>query len=241
MLHKTRAIVFKTTDYGESSVIVQLFTEKFGLQSYIINGVKKPKAKITRNMLQPLHLLEVVVYNKANSSIQRISELKNAPVLLSVPYDVVKSCIAIFLNEVLYKAVKQQGADENLFEFIFSSIEWLDHQTEGLANFHLLFLIQLTRYLGFYPDTALGATADYFDIKNGVFSRYKPDSVSYIAPPHTTYFYQLTGCSFEDCPQLKIGNDERRYLLNKLLEYYAMHIESFGSVRSLGVLEDVMG
>ncbi len=241
MLHKTRAIVFKTTDYGESSVIVQLFTEKFGLQSYIINGVKKPKARITRNMLQPLHLLDVVVYHKANSGIQRIAELKNSPVLLSIPYDVVKSCIAIFLNEVLYKAVKQQGEDENLFGFIFSSIEWLDHQNEGLANFHLLFLIQLTRYLGFYPDTSFGANVDYFDMKDGVFRRYKPDSVSYLSPPHTQYFYQLTACSFEDCPQLKISNDERRYLLNKLLDYYAMHIESFGSVRSLGVLEDVMG
>lgn len=241
MLHKTRAIVFKTTDYGESSVIMQLFTEKFGLQSYIINGVKKPKAKITRNMLQPLHLLDVVVYHKANSGIQRIAELKNAPVLLSVPYDVVKSCIAIFLNEVLYKAVKQQSEDENLFGFIFSSIEWLDHQSDGLANFHLLFLIQLTRYLGFYPDTAFAANTDYFDMKNGIFSRYKPDSVSYLSPPYTHYFYQLTGCSFEDCPQLKLGNDVRRYLLNKLLEYYAMHIESFGSIKSLGVLEDVMG
>ena len=240
MLHKTRGIVFKTTDYGESSVIVQVFTEKFGLQSYIINGVKKPKAKITRNMLQPLHLLDVVVYHKANSGIQRISELKNTPVLLSIPYDVVKSCIAIFLNEVLYKAIKQQSEDENLFGFIFNSIEWLDHQSAGLANFHLLFLIQLTRYLGFYPDTAFAANADYFDMKNGVFSRYKPDSVSYLSPPHTHYFYRLLGCSFEDCPQLKISNDERRYLLNKLLEYYAMHIESLGSIRSLGVLEEVM-
>jgi DNA repair protein RecO (recombination protein O) len=241
MLHKTRAIVFKTTDYGESSAIVQLFTEKFGLQSYIINGVKKPKAKITRNMLQPLHLLDAVVYHKANTSIQRISELKNSPTLLSIPYDVVKSCIAIFLNEVLYKAVKQQGEDENLFGFIFSSIEWLDHQSEGLTNFHLLFLVQLTRYLGFYPDTTFAANADYFDMKNGVFSRYKPDSVSYLSPPHTQFFHQLIGCSFEECPKLKIGNEERRYLLGKLLEYYAMHIESFGIIRSLGVLEDVMG
>src|SRR5215469_15453500 len=121
MLHKTRAIVFKTTDYGESSVIIQLFTEKFGLQSYIINGVKKPKAKISRNMLQPLHLLDVVVYHKSTGNVRRISELKNSPVLLSIPYDVVKSCVAIFLNEVLYKAVRQQSADEHLFEFIFSA------------------------------------------------------------------------------------------------------------------------
>ena len=149
MLHKTRGIVFKTTDYGESSVIVQIFTEKFGLQSYIINGVKKPKAKISQNMLQPLHLLDMVVYHKNTGSVQRIAELKNSPVLQTIPYDVIKSCLAIFLNEVLYKAVRQQSADENLFDFVFSAVEWLDHQTAGLANFHLLFLMQLTRYLGF--------------------------------------------------------------------------------------------
>jgi len=241
MLHKTRAIVFKTTDYGESSVIVQLFTEKFGLQSYIINGVKKPKARVSRNMLQPLHLLDVVVYHKNNTSIQRIAELKNSPVLLSVPYDVIKSCIAIFLNEVLYKAVKQQGSDERLFGFVFSSIEWLDHQTEGLANFHLLFLIQLARYLGFYPDMTNAATADYFDMKNGIFTRYKPDGFSYLAQPHTRNFYNLLQSSFEHSTQLKLTNDDRRYLLNKLLEYYALHIESFGNIRSRVVLEEVLG
>lgn len=241
MLHKTRAIVFKTTDYAESSVIVQLFTEKFGLQSYIINGVKKPRAKITQNMLQPLHLLDVVVYHKGTNSIQRIAELKNSPVLLSIPYDVIKSCIAIFLNEVLYKAVRQQGADESMFEFVFSSIEWLDHQTEGLANFHLLFLIQLTRYLGFYPDTTFAPGAGYFDLKNGVFLRQKPEGFSFLSPPHTQNFHTLLQCSFEDCPRLKLTNDDRRYMLNKLLEYYALHIESFGNIRSQGVLEEVLG
>src|SRR3954463_15310211 len=123
MLHKTRGIVFKTTDYGETSVIVQVFTEKFGLQSYIINGARKPKAKITHNMLQPLHLLDMVVYHKNTGQVQRVAELKNSPVLQSIPYVMIKNCIALFLNEVLYKAVKQQSADENLFDFIFNAIE----------------------------------------------------------------------------------------------------------------------
>src|ERR1700712_2197007 len=135
MLHKTRGIVFKTTDYGESSVIVQVFTEKCGLQSYIINAVKKPKAKISMNMLQPLHLLDMVVYHKNTGQVQRITELKNSPVLLSIPYDVIKSCVAIFLNEVLYKAVRQQSPDENLFDFVFNAIEWLDHQNKSVATF----------------------------------------------------------------------------------------------------------
>lgn len=240
MLHKTRGIIFRATDYGESSVIVQIFTEKFGLQSYIINGAKKPKAKIGRNMLQPLHLLDLVVYHKNTGSVQRISELKNAPVLLSIPYDVIKSCIAIFLNEVLYKAIKQQSPDENLFDFIFSAIEWLDHQTESVANFHLVFLTRLTRYLGFYPDRYMAGNADYFDIKNGQFTRFKPDSVSYLSPPHTDNFRLVLQTSFEDMHLLKLSNDERRYLVQKLLEYYAMHIEGFGNIKSADVLEEVL-
>jgi len=240
MLHKTRGIIFRATDYGESSVIVQIFTEKFGLQSYIINGAKKPKAKIGRNMLQPLHLLDLVVYHKNTGGVQRISELKNAPVLLSIPYDVIKSCIAIFLNEVLYKAIKQQSPDENLFDFVFSAIEWLDHQTESVANFHLIFLTRLTRYLGFYPDRYMAGNADYFDIKNGQLTRFKPESVSYLSPPHTQNFGLVLQTGFEDMQLLKLSNDERRYLVQKLLEYYAMHIEGFGNIKSADVLEEVL-
>ena len=240
MLHKTRGIVFKATDYGESSVIVQLFTEKFGLQSYIINGAKKPKAKIGRNMLQPLHLLDMVVYHKNTGSVQHIKELKNSPLLQTIPYEVIKSCLAIFLNEVLYKSVKQQSAEEKLFEFIFSSIEWLDHAQQGLNNFHLLFLTRLTRYLGFYPDTYLAGKADYFDMKNGVFCRYKPESASYLSPPHTQNLNRLMQCSYENLGSLKFSNDERRYLIQKLVEYYSLHIDGFGNIRSHEVLEEVL-
>ncbi|MDR3697057.1 DNA repair protein RecO [Mucilaginibacter sp.] len=241
MLHKTRGIVFKTTDYGDNSIIVQVFTEKFGLQSYIVNGAKKPKAKIARNMFQPLHLLDMVVYYKNTGNVQRIKELKNSPQLQTIPYDVIKSSLAIFLNEVLYKAVKQQTADENLFEFVFNAIEWLDHQTEGLSNFHLFFLTRLTRYLGFYPDRYLAGNADYFDLKNGVFSHYKPDTILYLSPPHTQNFTALLEATFENILQLKLTNDERRYLVQKLLDYYTLHIEGFGNIRSHEVLEEVLG
>lgn len=240
MLHKTRGIVLKTTDYGESSVIVQVFTEKLGLQSYIINGVKKPRAKISRNMLQPLHLLDMVVYHKAAGNVQRISELKTSPLLQSIPYDIIKSSMAMFLNEVLYKSIKQQTADEYMFDFVFSAIEWLDHQAEGLANFHLLFLIKLSRYLGFYPDSNQLKDADYFDLKDGVFKRYKPDGLLYLSPPHTQNFARLLQSNFEALPTLKLSNDERRYLIGKLLEYYALHIEGFGNIQSHEILEEVL-
>ncbi len=241
MLHKTRGIVFKTTDYGDNSIITQVFTEKFGLQSYIVNGAKKPRAKISSNMFQPLHLLDMVVYHKNTGNVQRVKEVKNAPVLQTIPYDVIKSSLAIFLNEVLYKAVKQQSADENLFEYVFNAIEWLDHQTDGLANFHLFFLIRLTRYLGFYPDTQLTGVAGFFDLKDGVFRNYKPDGILYLSPPHTQNFAALLQCTFESLAQFKLSNDERRYLIHKVLDYYTLHIEGFGNIRSHEVLEEVLG
>ena len=212
MLHKTRGIVFKTTNYAESSVIVQVYTQKFGMQSYIINGVKKPRAKISRNMLQPLFLLNMVVYHKNTGNVQRIAELKNEPLLQNIPYDVVKTSIVMFLNEVLYKAVKHQVPDDNLFDFVFNAIECLEHQQEGLNNFHLLFLLKLTRYLGFYPEVNLDAGADFFDLKEGVFKRYKPGHALCLLPPHTQNFNLLLQCSFEDMATLKLKNDERRYL-----------------------------
>ncbi len=241
MLHKTRGIVFKTTEYGDSSIIVQIFTEKFGLQSYIVNGARKPRAKMSRNMFQPLHLLEMVVYHKGAANVQRLKEVKNSPVLQSIPYDLIKSSLAMFLNEVLYKAVKQQSADEHLFEFTANAIEWLDHQTEGLANFHLFFLVRLTQYLGFYPDRNLAAGFAYFDLKNGVFSNSKPGSILYLSPPHTQNLLALLQSNFENISQLKMGNDERRHLIQKLLDYYTLHIEGFGNVRSHEVLEEVLG
>jgi DNA repair protein RecO (recombination protein O) len=241
MLHKTRGIVFKVTDYQESSVIVQMFTEKFGMQSYIINGIKKPKAKISRNMLQPLHLLDMVVYHKGYDTVQRIKELKSAPVLQSIPYDVVKSSMVIFLNEVLYKAVKMQSPDEQLFEYIFNSIEWLDHRANQLVNFHLVFLIGLTRYLGFYPDDTNTTDCDYFDMKDGVFTRYKPEGRQYLSQPHTQNFNMLLKYGYDDMHQLKLSNDERRYLINKLMDYYAQHVEGFGNIRSAEILEEVLG
>jgi|SRR6185503_6226862 len=241
MLHKTRGIVFKTTDYGDNSIVVQIFTEKFGLQSYIVNGAKKPKAKINRNMFQPLHLLDLVVYHKNTGSVQRIKEVKSVPVLQTIPYDVIKSSLAIFLNEVLYKAVKQQSADEHLFGFVYHAIEWLDNQTAGLANFHLFLLVRLTRYLGFYPDVKLSANAAFFDLKNGVFCNHKPDTVLYLSPPHTQNFAMLLSSTFENLEQLKFSADERRFLLGKLLDYYALHVEGFGNIRSHGVLEEVLG
>jgi len=241
MLYKTRGIVLKTTNYSESSVIVQVFTEKFGLQSYLINGVKKPKAKIRLNMLQPLHLLDMVVYHKPNGSLQRISELRNQPALQSIPYNVIKSSLAIFINEVLYKSLKLHYEDEPLFNYIFNSIELLDKSEAGLANFHLFFLLSLTKHLGFYPDRTKEKQASFFDLKEGAYVQFQPSHFFIIDKTIIADFSRLINSSFENLAQLFISSQNRKAILSKILDYYSLHVENFGEVKSHLILEEVLG
>lgn len=240
MLHKTRGIIFKSNDYSENSVIVQIFTEKFGLQSYIVNGVKKPRAKIRQNSLQPLHLVEMVVYHKPAGNIQRISELRQIPVFQSIPYDLIKSSLVLFLNEVLYKAVREQSADEVLFEYMYHSIELLDRMAEGTANFHLYFLLRLTRFLGFYPDKTNAAASDFFDLQSGAYSKQQPSHSFILQGDHTKLWTALLNSSFENLSRIEMNAGQRKFLLEKLLDYYRLHIDNFGEIRSHKILEEVL-
>lgn len=240
MLHKTRGIVLKTTLYSESSVIVQIFTEKFGIQAYLVNGVKKPRAKISMNMLQPLHLVEMVVYHKVNGNIQRVSELRPSPVFSSIPYDVTKRTIVMFLNEVLYKSIRQQMTDERLFEFIFSAICWFDECGEGNVNFHLAFLLKLSRFLGFAPSTTINGDHLYFDLQEGEFKSRVPVHRHFLNKEDAKLFVLLYLLPFEKLNEIKVENKLRRYVLDKILIYYTLHTASFGEIHSHQILEEVL-
>lgn len=240
MLHKTRGIILKTTLYSESSVIVQIFTEKFGIQSYLINGVKKPRAKISMNMLQPLHLVDLVVYHKANGNLQRISELRPSPVFKSIPYNITKRTIILFLNEVLYKSIRQQTTDENLFEFIFSSVCWFDECAEENVNFHLAFLLKLSRFLGFAPNITSNSSHFYFDLQEGEFKSSVPVHPYFLNKDDASLFAALYTLPFEKISEIKAENKTRRFVLDKILIYYTLHTASFGEIYSHQVLEEVL-
>jgi len=240
MLHKVRGIVLKTTNYSESSVIVQVLTDKFGMQSYLINGVKKPKAKIKMNMLQSLHLLDMVVYHKANTNIQRVSEVRQTPVFKSIPYDMVKTSIVIFLNEVLYKSIRQQSADEDLFDYIFNSVAWFDEVEEISPNFHLSFLLKLTRFLGFAPNQKRRNDQVYFDLQEGEFFSRAPIHANYLQLDDALQFISLFNTPLEKNSEIKLANTQRRFLLDKILVFYTLHTASFGTVQSHKILETLL-
>lgn len=240
MLHQTRGIVLKTTDYSESSVVAQIYTEKFGVQSYLVQGVKKPRAKIRLNMLQPLHLLDMVVYHKQQGNLQRIAEARLHPVLQRIPYEIERSAMALFLNEMLYKSIRIQSVDEMLFEFAFQAINWLDSTDVVPVNFHLYFLFQLSKYLGFYPAARQEGQA-YFDLRDGIFKTTDPGHIFVLHEPHTSQWASLLNTNWTALSTLNIKNEDRRVLLNKMVAYYRLHVDSFGEINSHKVLEEVLG
>ncbi len=239
MLYKTRGIVLKVTDYSESSVVAQVFTEQFGIQAYLVNGVKKPRAKIHMHMLQPLHLLDMVVYHKQQSGLQRISELRQLPLFRSIPYDIAKSTVVQFLNEVLYKCLRHQSSDEPLFSYIFNAMIWLDETQEMPPSFHLHFLLRLTRFLGFYP-AAPQPGQHFFDLKDGVFCPHAPGHSLVLMEPHSSQWSSIIQCPLENLAQLRMSLPDRRYLLTKVIDFYRLHIDSIGEIKSHLILEEVL-
>lgn len=238
MLQKTKGIVLKTTNYAENSIIAQIFTEDLGLQSYLINGARKPKAKIHANMLQPLHLLDMVVYVKEGNNLQRIKEAHPAPVLIQTPLDIIKSAITLFLNEVLYKVLKHQQADPQLFHFVSQSILWLDQTNLPIHNFHLCFLMKLSRFLGYLPSTGI-KPKPYFDLMAGRFVDNLPAHTYVLQEPHTSLFHRILSSSYEDCGHISIKHTDRIYILEQIINFYRLHADNFGSVNSLEILEEI--
>lgn len=239
MLHKTRGIVFHTTDFSETSIIAKMYTELFGVQTYMVNSVRKKNAKTRSNIFQPLSLVEMVVYHKERGGIQRVSEIRNSPQYKSIPFDIFKSSIVLFLNEVLYRSVKEEDANPDLFEFLFSSLQVLDLQPQTGSSFHLLFLLRLTKFLGFYPNGRYTAAAPVFDLQEGIYRNVHPPHPFYLDAKLAEKFDELIGAGTDLSADPSMTGDERRVLIERLLEYYRHHIDGFGEVQSHKVLEEV--
>jgi DNA repair protein RecO (recombination protein O) len=221
LLHKTRGIVFRFTKYGETSIIVTIFTELFGLQSYIVNGVRSKSAKGQIALYQPLMLLDLVVYHKENANILRIKEVKCFHQYASLLTDIRKSTQALFLNEIINKAIKEQSHAQDICSFLFDSFEVLDRLTSNYENFHLIFLIKLSRFLGFGPHHA-------HELLIGRVLDVKEESI----------LQQMLQADYAEV--IPMTNSQRRNVLDLVLRFYTDHIENFGEVRSILVLREVL-
>ncbi len=240
MLVKTQGIVLKTFSYSESSVIAKVYTEHFGLKSYLIHGVRKRKAKTKANNLQLLSLLDLEVYNRANKDLQHIKELKSAYLFQTLPYDIRKSSIGLFINELIYNSIREEEANSSLFHFLLNSIQLLDLVNDNFSTFHLHFAIQLTKYLGFGP-AELTYHPDYvFDLADGKFHRLATGGLYCLNKEESLFFFQATSFSFDKFQEMSFLKSLRKAVLEKVLTYYQLHLPEFKSLHSHEVLEHVL-
>ena len=241
MLTKTKAIVIKTIDYSENSVILKCFTEQYGLQSYLINGVKNKKGAIKPSHLMPLNLLELDVYHQLNKNLQRIKELKCQPILNNIHYNLLKSSIGIFMGEVLNKTIQAENqADKNLFEFLFTVIQYLDLTQQSLSNFPVYFMLQLSQYLGFNPKLNYSELNNSFDLEEGVFKPSLFGDIKVVESHLAEYWFDLCKVNFDSFSQIEINKTHRNELLNHVMLYYKIHIEGFNELKSNKVLVEVL-
>jgi DNA repair protein RecO (recombination protein O) len=239
MLHTTRGIVFHFIKYSESSAIVKIYTEQFGLKSYMFRGVFKSRARVKANMLQQLNLVELVADNRDYKGLQNPKELRIEYLYKTLPYDIKKSTVSLFITEILYRAIKYEEPDTALFNFIRNSLIWFDETNKDAINFHLWFCLQLTRYLGFFPAQEKNGQT-IFNLEEGVFQSDIPIQQLIIEPPLSKYFQELLKCRIEDLPNLIIPHKSRTGLIEHIIDYYKLHIHDMGEIRSHKVLAEVL-
>lgn len=241
MLAKTQGIVLKTINYSETSVVAKIYTEQFGLKSYLIHGVRKRKAKTKANNLQLLSLLDMEVYNRENKDLHHIKELKNAYIFQSLPYDISKSSIAIFLNELIYNSIREEEANPSLFHYLFNSIQLLDLLSYNISGFHLHFAVQLSKHLGFGPADASYSEGSLFDMADGKFHSNDRLGLYKLSEEDSLWLFKASSLSFEYFAQTPLSKQKRKALLEYVLNYYQLHLPEFKALHSHEVLETVLG
>jgi DNA repair protein RecO (recombination protein O) len=239
MLHKTRGIVLHTVKYSDTKIIAHVYTASHGRQAYIISGSHSKKAANKINLLQPLSLLEIEAEYRLRRELQRTKEIQPAYLFHTIPYNVAKSTVSLFLAEILYKTLKEEEPNENLFDFLFNSIQLFDVDSGAYANFHLVFLVQLGKHLGFLPTNNFSLENKYFDLLNGKFVAYEYSKIQCLTLEESKVFKELLGLSFQNMHELQMGSMLRYALLENLIRFYSIHIENIGKIKSLEVLKEV--
>ncbi len=239
MLHKAKGIALHYIKYGDSSIIAHIYTDIFGRQAYIVNGVRSKRSKIRLSLFQPLSVLDMDVYYKPGRDIQRIKDLRNYLPVQTIHNDIVKSSIALFISEIIYKTLREVESNMPLFDFLYNSIHLLDIKNKGIENYHLAFLLVLSKYLGISPQ--MTETGKPGTISGGQGKSFN-DNLQYsflLTEPERKGLDELYRYSLRNLEKIKIDNNTRSSLLDKLVEYYKMHLEGMGSIKSLAVLKDV--
>lgn len=233
----TKAIILTYLKYGDTSLIVKAFTASEGIKSYLLKGIlSSKKGKLRTALFQPLTQLEIVANHRNKGTLESIREAKVSYHYQTLHTNVVKNSMSFFLAEMLGNSIHEEEQNDELFSFIEASLQWLDMHTE-ISNFHLYFLLLLTKYLGFYPETNL-INAEYFDLMEGEFIM-APSLNPILTGENLFFFKQFLGTNFDAIHMIKMRKENRQELLKSLVLYYELHLQGFRKPKSLAILNEV--
>jgi DNA repair protein RecO (recombination protein O) len=240
MLEKCRGIVLQTIPYSENSLVLKCYTDKFGVQSYMINGLRGKKAAIKPSHLQTLTLLDLEVYHQQNKNLQRIKELKCLPILQTIHFDPYKRTVVMFIAELLGKVLREESEpDGQMFGFIHTAVQMADVSEGKLGNFPVYFLVHLSKYLGFFPKDNYSAQRSVFSLLEGYFVEDSMQSKDYCLPSVSKELQLLLNGSLEDVLQENFRLNHRKILMQQMLRYYQLHLLLFGELNSPPILHEV--
>jgi DNA repair protein RecO (recombination protein O) len=241
MLEKTKGVVLHQIKYTDSGIVAQLYTRKFGRQSFLIHGMRKKKSGRQNILFQPLSILDLEISYKESREMNVLKETAVSYSPHTLYSDVRKSCVAIFLGEVLTSVLREESAHEELFDYIEASVIYFDKSNENFSNFHIAFLAGLSSYLGFEPGMRRDPDDSFFDLVNGVFVRIPPLHGTYANEGISDILARVFNSSFGSVGEIPLTGQVRNEVLDTLIRYYSLHLSGLRKINSLNVLKEVFG
>ena len=239
MLTNTRGIVLHAIPYNDTYAIVAVYTEAFGRVSYLVSRSRGKKAAAQKALFMPFAVLDMEVEHLPKRDLHRIKDCRFCFPQTDTFCHPVKNVLALFLSEVLFRTVRNTEADSPLFLYIYKAIAFLETADRGIANFHITFLFHLLHYLGIYPDTRLQKDGTYFDLLNGEFTYLLPTHPHYLSAEESRAFARLLRINFENMSLYSFSRQDRVHIINRIFEYYRLHLPDFPEIKSLAVLQSL--
>ncbi len=228
----TEGIVLHKVNYSETSLILKIFTLQNGIQSFIFQGAKRKNKK--GNLISPLSIIQINYFQRHDSDLAKISTIESEISYKTIPFDPIKSGIVFFINEIIYRSVKEEQYNPEMYHYLKNCLKILD-LLEKPANFTIQFLIDFTKHLGFYPK--IEKDARFFDLLEGKFTKYSPNHPNYIDGENVQFLLKLMQAKFDDDCEPQLNSKQRRSLINDLICYYQAIFDNFGQIKSLPILE----
>ena len=236
MLVKTNAIVLNSLKYGESQIIVDMFTEMHGRLSFMQRIPRTSRSGVKKQFFQPLTILSIEFDFRPSQKLQRIKEAAVACPFVSIPFDALKLSIAMFVAEFTGYCTRSEQANRPLYLFVENSVRWLDACTNGFANFHIIYMLHLSRFVGFYPNLDSGVGKTWFDMRSGCFTGSMPAHNDVLQPDEANKIRLLMRLNYTTMRLLSLSRSERNRIVEVILQYYRLHQPGFPERKSLPVL-----